>query len=261
MSGKRKVEVVIISDIHLGTYGAAAKELNRYLRSIDTDMLIINGDWLDIWSFSDNYWPPEHTENLFLVLDFVKRGIPVYYITGNHDDILRRFTNYKLDMFELVDELILELDGKSHWIFHGDIFDLSVRGNVRWLARLGGKSYDYLIRLNRTVNLARVMMGKEKISFSKSIKDNVKSRVKRNVQDFEEIAIERAITHGYDYVICGHIHKPQIREVVNEKGRVMYLNSGDWVENRTALEYNDGEWELFYYEHDLQYKDVVREET
>jgi len=258
MQDKRKVEVAIVSDIHLGTYGAAATELNRYLRSIDPDMLIINGDWMDIWSFSANYWPPEHTENLFLVLDFVKRGIPVYYITGNHDDILRRFTDYKLDMFELVDELILELDGKTHWIFHGDIFDISVGGNARWLARLGGKSYDYLIRLNRLVNTVRVAVGKEKISFSKSIKDSVKSRVKQKVQDFEEIAIERAITHGYDYVICGHIHKPQIRAVTRDGGSVVYLNSGDWVENMTALEYVDGKWDLFYYEHDLMYKDIDR---
>jgi UDP-2,3-diacylglucosamine pyrophosphatase LpxH len=259
MASRRKVQVCIISDVHLGTYGCMAKELNQYLRSIDPDMLIINGDWLDIWNFGANYWPPEHTESLFIVFDFVRRGIPVYYLTGNHDDVMRRFSDYKLDTLELRDELFLELDGKTHWIFHGDIFDLSVNNKARWLAKLGGRSYDYLIRINRIINFAREQMGKEKIMLSKSIKDSVKKVVKKKVSDFEEIAIERGLKHGYDFVICGHVHKPQIREVVTEKASLTYLNSGDWVENLTALEYNDGEWKLFYYHNDLQFKNIKRE--
>ncbi len=256
MLDRRKVEVVVISDIHLGTYGAHAIELNKYLKSIDPNILIINGDWLDIWNFSSGYWPPEHTENLFIVLEFIKKGIPVYYITGNHDDVIRKYSNYKLDTFELIDELVLELDGKSHWIFHGDIFDISVGGKARWLAKLGGRSYDYLIRLNMLINKALVSMGKDRVSLSKSIKDNVKKIVKSKVTDFEEIACERAIKHNYDYVICGHIHKPQIREFKNDEGSVMYLNSGDWVESLTSLEYYNGEWKLFYYDHDFRYKNV-----
>lgn len=259
MAARRKVQVCIISDVHLGTYGCHAKELNQYLKSIDPDMLIINGDWLDIWNFGANYWPPEHTESLFIVLDLVRKGIPVYYLTGNHDDVMRRFSDYKLDTLELRDELFLELDGKTHWIFHGDIFDLSVNNKARWLAKLGGRSYDYLIRLNRVINFVREQMGKEKVMLSKNIKDSVKKVVKKKVSDFEEIAIERGIKHGYDYVICGHVHKPQLREVVTDKGSVMYLNSGDWVENLTALEYNDGEWTLFYYYNDLQFKDIKRD--
>lgn len=258
MTKKRKLDVVIFSDVHLGTFGCHAAELNKYLKSIDPNIVIVNGDWLDIWNFTANYWPPEHTENLYIVLEWVKKGIPVYYITGNHDDALRSFSNFKIDTFELRDELVLELDGKTHWIFHGDIFDLSVGGNARWLAKLGGRSYDYLIRFNRFVNKILVNMGKERISLSKMIKDSVKSAVKKKVQDFETIAIERAIEHNYDYVICGHIHKPQMREVSNENGSVMYLNSGDWQENLTALEYHNGQWELFYYYHDLRYKDIDR---
>lgn len=254
MPNKRKVQVCIISDIHLGTYGAGVEELNKYLKSISPDILIINGDWLDIWNFSRGYWPPAHTENLFIVLEFVKKGIPVYYITGNHDDTLRQFSNYKLDTFELLDELVLELDGKSHWIFHGDIFDLSVGGKARWLAMIGGRSYDYLIRANRGINTLLVSLGKERISMSKMIKDRVKRIVKSSVSDFEEIACERAIKHGYDYVICGHIHKPQNRKFENLDGSVMYLNSGDWVENLTSLEYNNGKWEIFSYNNDFKHQ-------
>jgi UDP-2,3-diacylglucosamine pyrophosphatase LpxH len=93
---------------------------------------------------------------------------------------------------------------------------------------------------------------------SKSIKDGVKGFVKKSVSDFEEIAIERGIAHGYDYVICGHVHRPQIREIETDKGRITYLNSGDWVENLTALEYNKGEWSLFYYYNDLGYQGIDR---
>lgn len=256
---RRSVQIVVISDIHLGTYGCQAKELNHYLRSVDPDMLIINGDWIDIWNFGSNYWPPEHTENLFLVLDMVRRGIPVYYITGNHDDMMRRFSDYRLDTLELRDELILELDGKTHWIFHGDIFDLSVNNKARWLAKLGGRSYDHLIRLNRFINFVREWMGKEKVMLSKRIKDSVKSVVKKKVSDFEEIAIERGLAHGYDYVICGHVHRPQVREINTDKGSLIYLNSGDWVENLSALEYNNGEWTLFHYHNDLGFQGIQRE--
>ncbi len=258
MSQKRVLEVCIISDIHLGTYGCHAKELNKYLKSIAPKMLIINGDWFDIWNFSANHWPSEHTENVFLVLDLVRKGIPVYYITGNHDDVVRRFSDFKIDFLEIKDELILELDGKKHWIFHGDIFDLSVGGKAKWLAKLGGRSYDYLIRLNRLINFLRKQMQKEPIQLSKQIKDSVKKVVKKQVSDFEEIAIDHAINHGYDFVICGHVHKPQIREVKKEGGATIYLNSGDWVENCTALEYNNGEWDLFYYYNDLQFKNIKR---
>ena len=102
-------------------------------------------------------------------------------------------------------------------------------------------------------------MGKERISMSKAIKDGVKRFVKSKVGDFEDIACEHGIEHGYDYVICGHVHNPQIRSFENERGKVMYMNSGDWVENCTALEYNEGKWSLFYYYHDFQYQGIVTE--
>ena len=259
MSQRREVEICIISDIHLGTYGCRAKELNRYLRSIRPKKLIINGDWFDIWNFSANHWPHEHTENLFLVLDYVRSGIPVYYITGNHDDAVRRFSNFSLDGLHILDELVIDIDKKKYWIFHGDIFDLSVGGKAKWLAKLGGRSYDYLIRLNRIINYIRRQLDKEPIMLSKQIKDSVKRVVKKSVADFEEIAIDHAIDHNYDYVVCGHIHKPQIREVIRDRGKTIYMNSGDWIENCTALEYKSGDWDLFYYYNELQYKGVRRD--
>jgi len=255
---KRRVEVCIISDIHLGTRACHAAELNRYLKSIDPNILIINGDWLDIWNFGAGYFPQEHIENVFLVLDMARQGIPVYYVTGNHDDHMRNFSGYRFDTLQLRDEIILEVDGKKHWIFHGDKYDLSVGGTARWLAKLGGRTYDAIWQANRFINNVRMQYGKDKIFISKYIKDKVKSIVKSNVQDFENVAIDIGIEQGYDYVICGHIHKPQIREISTDRGEIIYLNSGDWVENLTALEYVNGEWDLFYYQHDLQYKDIDR---
>ena len=253
METKRKIELVVFSDVHLGTYGASAKELNHYLKTIDPGKVIINGDWLDIWNFDANYWPPAHTENIFLVFEFLNKGTPVYYLTGNHDDDLRKFSNYQFDKLELMDELILDLDGQKHWFLHGDQYDKSVGDKAKWLAKLGGKSYDQMIRFNRKVNELLENAGQERIMFSKMIKDNVKKIVKSNVSDFEQLACEEGIRRGYDYVICGHVHRPQMRKVSNGQGSVMYLNSGDWVENCTSLEYNDGKWRVFDYYAELHH--------
>ncbi len=255
---KRKIEICIISDIHLGTRACHAAELNKYLRSIEPTILIINGDWLDIWNFNAGYFPQEHIENVFLVLDMARQGIPVYYVTGNHDDHMRNFSGYRFDTLQLRDEIVLEIDGKKLWIFHGDKYDLSVGGSARWLAKLGGRYYDHIFTLNRYINNIRLKYGKDKILISKYIKDKVKSIVKSKIQDFEDVAIEIGIENGYDYIVCGHIHKPQIREVKTDLGKAIYLNSGDWVENLTALEYANGNWEIFYYQHDLQYKNIDR---
>lgn len=244
----RSVDVVVISDVHLGTYGAHARELNRYLRSIRPKMIILNGDIIDIWQFKKRFWPKSHWETIQILLDYMQEGVRVMYLTGNHDDVLRRFSDYKIKNFQLLDKLVLKLDGKKAWIFHGDIFDLSVK-YAPWLAKLGGKSYDYLIVLNRFINAILLRMGRERISLSKRIKNSVKKAVKF-VNDYEEMAIDHAIHQRYDYVICGHIHQPSIREVKRQQHAVTYLNSGDWIENLTALEYNQGSWSLFhYYDH------------
>jgi UDP-2,3-diacylglucosamine pyrophosphatase LpxH len=244
---KRFVDLVIISDVHLGTYGCNAAELNEYLRSIQPQTLILNGDIIDMWNFNKNYFPATHMETVQLLMDFVHNGTKVYYITGNHDEMLRNFSDMKIGVLEIVDKLVLNLDGKSAWIFHGDIFDISVSHKyAKWIAKLGGKSYDWLILLNRLINKLLVRFGREKISLARKIKYSVKRAV-QYVNDFEQIAAQHAINQQYDYVICGHIHQPQIKRFSNHKGTVTYLNSGDWVENLTALEYHEGRWRIFSY--------------
>ncbi len=248
---RRKVDLVVISDVHLGTYGCHADELVRYLKSIDPQVLILNGDIVDCWQFRKGFFPASHLEVIRQFTRFAARGVPVFYLTGNHDDIFRRFTNLELGQFQLRDQLELKIGGQKVLFFHGDLFDVSIR-HARWLARLGGKSYEWLIRLNRLVNVLLVRLGRQRISFSHRIKHSVKKAVKF-VNDFEQGAAEWGIARGCSVVVCGHIHQPAIREMHGAKSAspILYLNSGDWVENLSALEYRDGDWHLWRYEEEM----------
>lgn len=258
---KRKVDLVVISDVHLGTFGCHAKELYNYLSSIKPKKLILNGDIIDIWQFNKSYFPKNHLKVIKKIIDLTSKGTQVYYITGNHDEMLRKFSDIRMGNFSVIDKLVLELDGKKAWFFHGDVFDVSVQ-HSKWIAKLGGWGYDYLILLNRFVNWWLLKIGKEPYSFSKKIKSSVKKAVK-HISDFEETAAELAIEKKYDYVICGHIHEPTITLKENKNGNTLYLNSGDWVENLTALEYNKKRWKLYQYEAklNLQEEDLFEMET
>jgi UDP-2,3-diacylglucosamine pyrophosphatase LpxH len=240
---RRPVEVVVISDVHLGTYGCHAKELTHYLKSIKPEMLILNGDIIDMWQFSKKYFPKSHMKVVKEIIRFAAKGIPVYYITGNHDEMLRKFAGFKLGNLEITNKLLLDLDDKKAWIFHGDVFDVTMQ-HAKWLTKLGAIGYDTLIIINSSCNYILEKLGREKISLSKKIKNSVKSAVKY-INNFEAICADIAINNGYEYVLCGHIHQPEIRTIKNEVGSVQYLNSGDWVENLTALEYNNKEWTLY----------------
>ena len=250
---KRKVEVLVLSDIHLGTYGSRAKAVVQYLRTVEPEILILNGDIVDIWQFSKNYFPKAHIEVLKEILKIAMSGVPIYYITGNHDDALRRFSGFSLGNFHLVDKLILNINGKKAWFFHGDVFDASIQYG-RLLAKLGGYGYSLLIVINVFINFILVKLGRERMSFSKKIKNNVKKAISF-VDDFEVNAAEIAIERQYDYVACGHIHNPQIRTIENKKGQVLYLNSGDWIENCSSLEYYDEQWHIYKHVEQEEEKD------
>ncbi len=243
---KRKVEVVVVSDIHLGTFGCHAKELLHYLSSIKPKILILNGDIIDIWQFRKSYFPANHLKVIKKIISLSSKGTKVYYLTGNHDEFLRKFTDLHLGNISLENKLVLNLDGKKAWIFHGDVFDASIN-HAKWLAKLGGWGYDFLILINRFLNWNLARLNKEPYSLSKKIKNNVKSAVKF-ISNFENVCTELAIQKKYDYVICGHIHEPKMEHITTEKGTTTYLNSGDWIENLTALEYNKKRWKI--YKHD-----------
>jgi len=242
---KRPVDLVVISDVHLGTYGCHAKELLKYLKSIKPSKIILNGDIIDIWQFSKNYWPDSHMKVLRRIMKFITDGVPVYYLTGNHDEMLRKFADLQIGSFQLLNKMVLPLGEEKAWVFHGDVFDITMQ-HSKWLAKLGAVGYDSLILMNSFVNYILTLLNKEKMSFSKKVKGSIKNAVKF-MSDFEQTAAELAAEKNYQYVICGHIHHPVIQEMKTKKGTVIYLNSGDWIENLTALEYHQGKWDIFRY--------------
>jgi len=244
-SNKRKVDILVISDVHLGTYGCRAKELLHYLRSINPKTIVLNGDIVDIWQFSKRYWPKSHMKVVRHLMGWVSKGKTTYYITGNHDEMLRKFAGFKMGSFSIVNKLVLELEeNKKAWIFHGDVFDVTMERS-KWLAKMGAIGYDTLIIVNSFMNfISEKVFNKGKLSLSKKIKNSVKSAIKF-INNFEQTSADIGISNNYDYVVCGHIHQPDIRHISNSHGSITYLNSGDWIENLSSLEYNKGEWKLY----------------
>jgi len=249
---KRKLDILVLSDVHLGTYGCHAKELLQYMKSIKPNIVILNGDIIDIWQFSKRYWPKSHMKIIKYILGWVSKGVEVYYVTGNHDEMLRKFVGFEIGGLKIVNKVLLEIDeNKKAWFFHGDVFDVTMQ-HSKWLAKLGAVGYDTLIIINRFFNfISEKIFKKGKLSLSKKIKNSVKGAVKF-INQFEQTAADIAITNGYHYVVCGHIHQPEIRNIKNETGEITYLNSGDWIENLTALEYVDSKWSIYQHQEQEQ---------
>ena len=241
---RRSLEVVVISDIHLGTFGCHATELVSYLRSIQPKLLVLNGDVIDIWQFRKHYFPASHMQVIKEIFSLMAKGTKVVYITGNHDETLRRYSGLEIGNLKLADKLVMDIDGEKTWIFHGDVFDATTKGSAKLIAKFGGHGYDLLILLNRAINWLLKLIGKEKMSFSKKVKNSVKKAVAW-IGNFEQTAAELAIENQYKNVICGHIHQPQIRNIVTSRGSVTYMNSGDWIENLSSLEYKQGGWNIY----------------
>ncbi len=247
---KRPLDLLVLSDIHLGTYGCRAKELLRYLKSVDPEQVVLNGDIIDMWQFRKRYFPKSHMKVVKHFMGWLSKGKTVHYVTGNHDEMLRKFEGFQMGSLKIVNKLVLELDGKKAWVFHGDVFDVTMK-HAKWLTKLGAISYDLLILLNGGINAVAKAMGRERVSLSKKIKNSVKSAVKY-INNFEEAAANVAIAKGYDYIVCGHIHQPAHRTIEGKEGSVVYLNSGDWIENLTALEYAGGTWRVYEHERDMR---------
>ena len=239
----RTVELLVLSDLHLGTYGCHAEELLDYLRSVRPKEVVLNGDIIDIWQFSKKYFPAAHLKVINHLLKWSSSGITVHYITGNHDELFRKFSGMHMGGLQIKNKLFLELNGERTWFFHGDVFDVTMQ-HSKWLTRLGSVGYDLLIWLNRTVNSVRLRLNLERISFSKRIKDRVKQAV-AFINNFEQTVADIAGENGVRSVVCGHIHQPVIKDIATVHGPIRYLNSGDWVENLTALEFHAGAWNLY----------------
>ena len=244
----RKLDISVISDFHLATLASKAKPLLKYLKSIQPKTLILNGDIIDSWRFSRNYFPKSHLKVIRQLVKMIEKGIQVVYITGNHDDVFRKFNNTKLGNFSIVNQLELTINNQRVWIFHGDVFDHIIHHSP-WLAKLGAAAYGFLTLFNKMVNvLLKVFSGKEMILY-KSMKDRI-SRRKEVLTNFEKAIANAAISKNIDLVICGHTHIPVDKFIRTDKGTVRYINCGDWVEHFSAAECADGEWSLNYFKSD-----------
>lgn len=248
---KREVDIVLLSDVHLGTRGCKAGDLLQYLNSIKPRNLILNGDLIDMWSMRKYYFPKQHLCVIQRILQLAIQGTKVYYITGNTDDLLRRYAEVSAGNIHLRSRLIVQLNGKKYGIFHGDVFDTALH-YLPLLSRFSSSQYDRMLRLNHWINKWRLRFRQRRMSIQKRLKTHP-DKARRLLQSFEKMAVRMAVKEEFDYIICGHVHRPEMRVIQTDEGEVTYLNAGDWLLHRTALEYNWGKWTIYEFdENDYQ---------
>lgn len=256
---KRSIEILVISDIHLGTYGCQSKALLNYLKSVDPKIIILNGDIIDIWQFNKRYFPKSHMKIIKYFLNLIQDGKTIYYLTGNHDEMLRKFNGFELKNFKILNKKVINLNGHQAWFFHGDVFDLTMQYS-KWLTRLGAIGYDALILINSALNFILSKLGRPRYSLSKKVKNSVKGAVKF-INKFEETVVGIAFERKYKFVVCGHIHQPAIKKHSIKNKNIIYLNSGDWVENLTSLEYHNKKWTIYRHDNNHYEEESVNDES
>ncbi|MEY3202126.1 MAG: hypothetical protein RIR70_1676 [Pseudomonadota bacterium] len=245
-SSAEHFRAIWISDVHLGTPGCKAEFLLDFLRHHDADTLFLVGDIIDGWQLRRGwYWPQSHNDVVQKILRRARHGTQVTFVAGNHDEFARQFLGLSFGGIRIVDDASHKLkDGRTLWVTHGDLFDGVVR-HAKWLAHLGDRLYALVLFLNNHFNRLRHRMGLSYWSLSQYLKHKVKNAV-GFITDFEHALTEEARRRGFDGVVCGHIHKAEIRMVDG----ILYCNDGDWVESLTALvETQQGELKLIHWPH------------
>ncbi|WP_405382358.1 UDP-2,3-diacylglucosamine diphosphatase [Maribacter sp. LLG6340-A2] len=244
---KRRLEIAVLSDIHLGSYACHAEELLTYLSSIDPKILVLNGDILDTKKMENNYFPPAHLKVIKKIFSLAAKGTEVHYITGNHDEPFRKFDAIHMGAIKVSNKLILKLNGKNTLFFHGDIFDISLTYS-HWLLHLGSIGFTALLKFSKLKSRLLDKLGKKNKPFKST--ENQKGRDPNLIAKFEYNVAKLAIDQHFDHVICGHSHAPSKQIIETKKGSCLYLNSGDWVAHKTALEYSFKRWKLYQYDND-----------
>lgn len=238
---RRRYRSVFISDLHLGTPGCQAGPLLDFLKAHPSDNLFLVGDIIDGWQLRKRwYWPQAHNDVVQKLLRRARKGCRVVFIPGNHDEFARQFCGHHFGGIEVLEEAVhVTASGQQLWVVHGDYFD-GVIQCAKWLAHLGDNLYEFTLRLNRHLNSLRARMGLPYWSLSAYLKGKVKTAL-NYVTDFERAVAHEARRRGHQGVVCGHIHRAELRHIDG----ILYCNDGDWVESRTALvEHYDGRLEL-----------------
>lgn len=256
----QRLRSVFISDIHLGTPGCQAQALLDFLKQNPCEQLYLVGDVIDGWQLRKRwYWPQAHNDVVQKLLRAARKGCKVRFVPGNHDEFARHFTGHHFGGIEVLREAVhVTADGRRLWVIHGDDFDGVVQC-AKWLAYLGDSLYEFTLRLNRHLNHLRRRLGLPYWSLSAFLKHKVKKAL-NYVMDFECAVAHEARRRGFQGVVCGHIHRPEMREIEG----VLYCNDGDWVESRSAIvEHFDGRLELVHLPpgHELPRARAALEET
>lgn len=243
-SSTHRYRTIWLSDIHLGSSGCQAPYLLDFLRHNDSEYLYLVGDIIDGWQLKKGwYWPQAHNDVVQKILRKARKGTQVVYIPGNHDEGARQFCDLAFGDIQVRGEAFhTTLAGKRLWIVHGDLFD-GVIQHAKWLAYLGDTLYTLILVLNRWFNRIRSRLGFQYWSLSQYLKHQVKNAV-NFISQFETVMTDEARRRGCDGVVCGHIHKAEIRDIDG----VLYCNDGDWVESLSALvETMEGELKIVYW--------------
>jgi UDP-2,3-diacylglucosamine pyrophosphatase LpxH len=242
MYNQKFYSTIVISDVHLGTEHSKTRELTDFLRTVNCNTLIMNGDIIDGWHLQKGgKWKKEHTDLIKVIMKMMENhNTEVVYVRGNHDDFIDHLAPFKFNNIEIVKDYIHQKNGKKYYVVHGDVFD-SITSKMVWLAKLGDVGYTFLLWINRIYNIYRLKKGMPYFSLSQSIKQKVKSAVSY-ISDYENELVALAKSRHADGIICGHIHQSADRMIDG----IHYLNSGDWVETMSALlEHEDGSWEVY----------------
>ena len=226
-----KYQAIIASDLHLGTKDSKAEEFIEFIETHPTELLILNGDIVDGWALNrGTRWKKQHTKVISKLLQLSNKT-RIIWIRGNHDEFIQEFIGTHLGAIEIREDYKLDINNtmESYYIFHGDVIDVFIT-KYKWLSKIGSIGYDFALWLNRVYNVYRKWRKLPYISISQKIKNSVKVAT-NYVNDFETTALSMATKKGCDGVICGHIHQPADRMINGKR----YLNSGDWVENMSAI--------------------------
>ena len=226
-----KYQAIVVSDLHLGTKDSKAEEFIEFIEKHPTDLLILNGDIIDGWALNRGAkWKKQHTKVISKLLKLSNKT-QIIWIRGNHDEFLQEFMGNHFGGIEIREEYVLDIRNtvESYYIFHGDVIDIFIT-KYKWLSKIGAVGYDFALWLNRWYNKYRVWRKLPYQSISQKIKSGVKAAT-NYVNDFEVTALSMASKKGCHGVMCGHIHQPEDRMINGKR----YLNSGDWIENMTAI--------------------------
>ena len=239
-----KYKSIFISDVHLGSKGCKAELLCDFLKHNTSEHLYLVGDIVDGWRLRRKfYWPQSHTNVIRRILTAAKRDTKVTYVVGNHDEVLRGLLPYDIHFgnIDLVNQCRYKaLNGKTYMVIHGDMFDGVLRTKLQWLYHLGDILYNILLSINVVVAKIRSYFDLPHWSLSQYLKNKTKEAVSY-VNNFEELITNYCSKQKAEGVICGHVHRAEIKTINN----IDYMNDGDWVESCTALVENyDGSWEI-----------------